>query len=63
MAPGRSDREEGISVQHQQLQSGGGGFSIEVATIAFTGLIGMTGYAMHARLVRKASKAQASLEL
>ena len=61
--PVRSDREEGISAQHRQLQSGGGGFSIEVAAIAFTGLIGMVGYAVQARSAQKASKAQASLEL
>jgi hypothetical protein len=34
--------------QHRRLQSGGG-FSIEVAAIAFTGLIGMIGYAVQAR--------------
>jgi hypothetical protein len=34
----------------RQLQSGGGGFSIEVAAIAFTGLIGMVGYAVQARV-------------
>jgi hypothetical protein len=61
--PVRSDREEGISAQHRQLQSDGGGFSIEVAAIAFTGLIGMVGYAVQARSAQKASKAQASLEL
>jgi hypothetical protein len=31
--------------------SGGGGFSIEVAAIAFTGLIGMVGYAVQARSI------------
>jgi hypothetical protein len=34
---------------HRRLQSGGGGFSIEVAAIVFTGLIGMVGYAVQAR--------------
>ena len=58
-----ADRREGDpSAQHRQLQSGGGGFSIEVTAIAFTGLIGMVGYAVQARSAQKASKAQASLE-
>jgi hypothetical protein len=48
--------------RHRRLQSGGGGFSIEVAAIAFTGLIGMVGYAVQARSAQKASNAQASLE-
>ena len=47
---------------HRKLQSGGGGFSIEVAAIAFTGLIGMIGYAVQARSAQKASDARASLE-
>jgi hypothetical protein len=64
LGPVRSDREElGISAQHRQLQSSEGGYSIEVAAIAFTGLIGMVGYAVQARSVLKATKAQASLEL
>ena len=45
---GRWGRERGQSAQHRQLQSGGG-FSIEVAAIAFTGLIGMVGYAVQVR--------------
>ena len=57
-----ADREGGSSAQHRQLQSGGGGFSIEVAAIAFTGLIGMVGYAVQARSAQKASDARASLE-
>ena len=63
---GRSERDlhKGAqSEQRRQLQSRGGGFSIEVAAIAFTGLIGMVGYAVQARSAQKASKAQASLEL
>ena len=43
--PGRSDWEP--SAQHRRLQSGGG-VSIEVVAIAFTGLIGMVGYAVQA---------------
>ena len=42
------DRKRGQSAQHRQLQSGGG-VSIEVVAIAFTGLIGMVGYAVQAR--------------
>jgi hypothetical protein len=59
-----SDQEGGASAEHRQLQSGaaGGGFSIEVAAIAFTGLIGMIGYAVQARSVQKVSDARASLE-
>jgi hypothetical protein len=57
---GRWDWERGPGAQHRQLQSGGG-FSIEVAAIAFTGLIGMVGYAVQARSQKKASEAQASL--
>ena len=49
-----------MNAPHRQLQSGGG-VSIEVVAIAFTGLIGMVGYAMQARSVQKASAAQASL--
>jgi hypothetical protein len=45
---------------HRQLQSGGG-VSLEVAAIAFTGLIGMVGYAVQARSAQKASQAQAGL--
>ena len=45
----------------RQLQSGGG-VSVEVAAIAFTGLIGMVGYAVQARSAQKAFEAQASLE-
>ena len=56
-----SEREGGQSERRRQLQSGGGGFSIEVAAIAFTGLIGMVGYAVQARSAQKASQAQASL--
>jgi hypothetical protein len=56
-----SEREGGQSERRRQLQSGGGGFSIEVAAIAFTGLIGMVGYAVQARSAQKASAAQASL--
>ena len=44
---GRQDRERGQSAQHRQLQSSGG-VSIEVVAIAFTGLIGMVGYAVQA---------------
>jgi hypothetical protein len=59
----RADRREGdSSAQHRQLQSGGGGFSIEVAAIALTGLIGMIGYVVQARSAQKASEAHASLE-
>jgi hypothetical protein len=47
--------------QHRRLQSGGGGVSIEVVAIAFTGLIGMVGYAVQARSAQKASQAQASV--
>ena len=42
--------------------SGGGGFSIEVAAIVFTGIIGMIGYVVQARSTQKASGAQVSLE-
>ena len=48
------------STSHRQLQSGGG-FSIEMAAIVATGLIGMVGYAVQARSAQKASQAQASL--
>jgi hypothetical protein len=58
--PWGSDRERGPIVPHRQLQSGGGG-SIEVVAIAFTGLIGMVGYVVQARSAQKASQAQASL--
>ena len=51
-----------MNAPHRQLQSGGD-VSIEVVAIAFTGLIGMVGYAVQARSAQKASKAQASLEL
>jgi hypothetical protein len=44
----------------RQLQSGGG-FSIEVAAIVVTGLIGMIGYIVQARSAQKASQAQARL--
>ena len=58
-----ANREGGPSApNHRKLQSGGGGVSIEVVAIAFTGLIGMVGYAVQARSAQKASKAQASLE-
>ena len=46
---GCSERGGDQSAQRRQLQSGGGGVSIEVAAIAFTGLIGMVGYAVQAR--------------
>jgi hypothetical protein len=59
---GRSEREGGQSEQRRQLQSGGGGFSIEIAAIAFTGLIGMVVYAVQARSAQKASNARANLE-
>jgi hypothetical protein len=55
-------RDGGPSAQHRQLQSEGGGVSIEVAAIAFTGLVGMVGYVVQARSAQKASQAQASLE-
>jgi hypothetical protein len=45
----------------RRLQSGGG-FSIEVAAIALTGLIGMVGYAVQAQSAKKASEAQATLD-
>jgi hypothetical protein len=45
---------------HRQLQSGER-VSIEVVAIAFTGLIGMVGYAVQARSAQRASTAQASL--
>jgi hypothetical protein len=57
----RLEREGGKNEQRRHLQSGGGGFSIEVAAIAFTGLIGMVGYAVQARSAQKASTAQGSL--
>ena len=57
----RLEREGGKNEQRRHLQSGGGGFSIEVAAIAFTGLIGMVGYAVQARSTQKASTAQGSL--
>jgi hypothetical protein len=40
---------ETTNAHHRQLQSGGG-VSIEVVAIAFTGLIGMVGYAVQARV-------------
>jgi hypothetical protein len=46
---------------HRQLQSGGG-VSIEIAAIAFTGLVGMVGYIVQARSMQAATKAQAGLE-
>ena len=49
---------------HRRLQgatSERGEVSIEVVAIAFTGLIGMVGYAVQARSAQKASQAQASL--
>jgi uncharacterized protein HemX len=58
-----ANREGGPSApNHRKLQSGGGGVSIEVVAIAFTGLIGMVGYAVQARSAQKAFEAQASLE-
>jgi hypothetical protein len=59
--PGRPEPERGRMEQQRRLQLGGG-FSIEVAAIAFTGLIGMVGYAMQARSTQKASEAQARLD-
>jgi hypothetical protein len=47
--------------EHRQLQTSGG-FSIEVAAIVFTGLIGMIGYVVQARSAQRASEAQTSLE-
>ena len=47
---GRWDRDRGQSAQHRQLQSSEG-VSIEVVAIAFTGLIGMVGYAVQARFL------------
>ena len=41
---------------------GGAGISIEVAAIAFTGLIGMVGYLVQARSAQNASEAQAGIE-
>jgi hypothetical protein len=57
-----SAQEREPSKQHRQLQSGGG-FSLEVAAIAFTGLIGMVGYIVQARSTQNATQAQASLGL
>ena len=47
--------------ERRQLQTSGG-FSIEVAAIVFTGLIGMIGYVVQARSVQRATEAQTSLE-
>jgi hypothetical protein len=47
--------------QHRRMQSGGG-FSIEIAAIIFTGVIGMIGYVVQARSAQKASNAQAELD-
>jgi len=58
-----SAQERNPKEYHRQLQSGGGGFSLEVAAIVFTGLIGMVGYVVQARASQKASDAQASLGL
>jgi hypothetical protein len=44
---------------HRQLQAGGG-VSIEVVAIAFTGLIGMVGYAVQARSIIDVSAERAS---
>ena len=58
---GQRDGGKTTDASHRQLQSGGGA-SIEVVAIAFTGLIiGMIGYAVQARSAQKASQAQASL--
>ena len=46
---------------HRQLQEKTG-FSLEVAAIVFTGLLGMVGYVVQARSAQKSSDAQASLE-
>jgi hypothetical protein len=46
----------------RQLQSGDGGFSIEVAAIVVTGLIGMVGYVVQARSAQAQSQSQAELE-
>jgi hypothetical protein len=58
------------TLRHRHLQAGathttgggGDGMSIEVAAIAFTGLIGMAGFIVQARSTQKASEAQASIE-
>ena len=52
--------EGGPSAQHRQLQSGGGGFSIKVAAIAFTGLIGMIGTLRRTGAVGVANQQKAS---
>jgi hypothetical protein len=53
--------EERRATEHRQLQTSGG-FSIEVAAIVFTGLIGMIGYVVQARSVQRATEAQTDLE-
>jgi hypothetical protein len=58
---GRPQWERGLSEPRRRLQSGGG-ISVEVAAIAFTGLIGMVGYVVQARSAQKASEAQAKLD-
>jgi hypothetical protein len=60
--PDRSGRDWGSSsAPYRRLQSGVGGFSIEVAAIVVTGLIGMVGYIVQAQSAQKATKARASL--
>ena len=49
------------SHEGRRLQTGGG-FSLEVAAIVFTGVIGMIGYVVQAQSAQKATRAQASLE-
>ena len=50
-----------VEENHRQLQEKTG-FSLEVAAIVVTGLLGMVGYVVQARSAQKSSDAQASLE-
>ena len=52
--------EGGPSALHRQLQSGGAGFFIEVAAIAFNGLIGMIGTLRRTGAVGVANQQKAS---
>ena len=52
---------DSVKETHRQLQEKTG-FSLEVAAIMFTGLLGMVGYVVQARSAQKSSDAQASLE-
>jgi hypothetical protein len=61
VVPGAEDAAASLGEHDRRQLQSGGGFSIEVAAIVVTGLIGMIGYIVQARSAQKASQAQARL--